>query len=252
MFGKNSVNPVCGGSGSGGGSGAGAISIYTSLRDAGYDLNPELERFYNDKASGPSRPASPEGSNLDDGVTVGIPTCETPVALYSDALLESFQECRDAAAVVISRMGGEGFDLPRVMTGTEGARNVEGQTDHYLQLDQNEADLLKMVCSGGFGKVILVLNVGISMEMGFLEEGKDDIYNALKGYNFDAGKINAAIWTGFPGNSGFAALGRILNGSVNPSGRTTDTWTMDFKQDPSWNNFGDNRTADGNQYVSNG
>ena len=82
VFGKNSVAPVYGGSGSGGGSGKGATSIYGSLHAAGYDTNDALENFYNGSASGEARPATPEGSNLDDGETVGISTYETPLSAY--------------------------------------------------------------------------------------------------------------------------------------------------------------------------
>lgn len=45
---------------------------------------------------------------------------------------------------------------------------------------------------------------------------------------------------GFPGASGVNALGRILNGEVNPSGRTVDTYAVNFKNSPVWRNFGDN------------
>lgn len=45
---------------------------------------------------------------------------------------------------------------------------------------------------------------------------------------------------GFPGASGVNALGRILNGEVNPSGRTVDTYAVNFKNSPVWQNFGDN------------
>ena len=54
------------------------------------------------------------------------------------------------------------------------------------------------------------------MELGFIEE--------LDG-------IDAAIWIGSPGSSGINALGKILNGSVNPSGRLVDTFATDFTAD---------------------
>ena len=234
VFGKNSVNIALGGSGSGGGSGGDeAKSLYDSLSAAGYELNPELERFYKDNAkSGSKRPAKPDGSNLDDGKTVSIPTYETPQSSYTENVKSSYSVYNDAAIVVFTRMGGEGFDLPRTMSGDN--------ESHYLELDANEKALLKEVCSKDFKKVIVLLNVGTSMELGFLS---DPEYGR---------KIDACLWIGFPGNTGIMALGRILNGNVNPSGRTTDTYAVDFTKDPTWQNFGDNRTAGGNQYVLNG
>ena len=231
VFGKNSVNFVYGGSGSGGGGGGeGASDLYDSLTAAGYDVNPALREFYeNDGASGPSRPAKPENSNLDDGKTVTVPTYETPLSRYNGGVAGYIGEYTDAAIVVVSRMGGEGFDLPRSMKGAEGAASED---DHYLRLDANERALLEAVRSAFAGKpLILIVNAGTSMELGFMDEEK---------YGVDA-----AVWTGVPGNTGIMALGRILNGEVNPSGRTTDTFAADFTKDPTWSNFGDNLvTAD--------
>lgn len=234
VFGKNSVNIALGGSGSGGGSGGDeAKSLYDSLSAAGYELNPELERFYKDNAkSGNKRPSKPDGANLDDGKTISIPTYETPQSSYTENVKSSYSVYNDAAIVVFTRMGGEGFDLPRTMSGDN--------ESHYLELDVNEKALLKEVCSKDFKKIIVLLNIGTSMELGFLS---DPEYG---------GKIDACLWIGFPGNTGIMALGRILNGNVNPSGRTTDTYAADFTKDPTWQNFGDNRTAGGNQYVLNG
>lgn len=224
VFGKNSVNLAYGGSGSGGGSGASAKTLYDSLHDAGYATNPELENFYKDNnASGEPRPAKPEGSNLDDGKTVTIPTYETPQNSYPSAVKSSYANYSDAAIVVFTRMGGEGFDLPRTMEGSEDT--------HYLELDQNERALLKAVCDGPFKKVIVLLNVGTSMELGFLD---DPYYND---------RIDACLWMGFPGNSGTMAIGRILNGNVNPSGRTVDTYAADFTANPVWNNFGESKSG---------
>ncbi|MDD2575790.1 MAG: putative Ig domain-containing protein, partial [Acholeplasmataceae bacterium] len=62
--------------------------------------------------------------------------------------------------------------------------------------------------------------------------------------------IKGAIWMGYPGKTGIMALGRILNGEVNPSGKTVDTWARDFKMDPTWQNFSDNLVPSGNQYSN--
>lgn len=239
VFGKNSVNLSYGGSGSGGADSSDAKDLYDSLQAAGYVTNPVLEAFYRDDSkSGPVRKAN--SSDLDSGESVGIATAETPQDRYTEEVVASYTEYRDAAIVVITRIGGEGFDLPRNMKGAEGARDEQ---DHYLQLDANETDLLKAVCEAGFERVIVVINTPSSMELGFLEN--PDYYAYQE-------KIDAAVWTGFPGNSGIMALGRILNGQVNPSGRTVDTYVSSLKNDPSWNNFGDNNKVNGDRYTVNG
>ena len=49
-------------------------------------------------------------------------------------------------------------------------------------------------------------------------------------------QIAAVIWAAGPGNTGFASLGRILTGEVNPSGRTPDTFVYDITEAPYWEN----------------
>ena len=227
IFGKNSVNMAIGGSGSGAASGK-AVSIYESLESAGFKTNPKLQEFYKDeKKSGKGRTSNP--GDLDSGKPVFLETGETPISSYTEEVKSSYNEYKDVALVVFTRIGGEGFDLPMTMEGASGARKAD---DHFLQLDQNETDLLKEVCSAGFGKVVVCLNSGSPMELGFLE--KEDYYAYQD-------KIDAALWIGYSGNTGINALGKILSGEVNPSGRTVDTFSTDFKKDPTWNNFGINR-----------
>lgn len=227
VFGKNSVNLAYGGSGSSGGDKSAAIDLYTSLQNAGFAVNPAMKPFYeDDKRSGARR--SENSTNLDDGNTVFYSIGETPQRLYTKEITDTYKDYNDTALVVLTRIGGEGFDLPRSMKDVEGARQ---DSDHYLQLDQNETDLLAAVCEAGFKKVVVLINSGSPMELAFLTHPDYYAYQD---------KIDAAIWMGFPGASGVNALGRILNGEVNPSGRTVDTYAVNFKNSPVWQNFGDN------------
>ena len=57
VFGKNSADVVLGGSGSGGGNSAGSISLYDGLRNANFELNPKLTKFYEGSQSGSGRQA---------------------------------------------------------------------------------------------------------------------------------------------------------------------------------------------------
>lgn len=237
VFGKNSVNLVYGGSGSGGGDSASAKTLYDSLKAAGISYNTELKAFYDGSSSGSGRTPNPK---IENSGNVTLSTGETPVASYSSALRGSFANYNDAALVVFSRIGGEGFDLPRTMKGAAGARN---ESDHYLQLDKNETDLLKMVCDSGFKHVIVIINSSAAMELGFLDDPTHYAYNE---------KIDGCLWIGAPGSSGIMALGRVLNGSVNPSGRLVDTYARNFKDMPSWNNFSNNFSDTGDRYTYNG
>ena len=244
VFGKNSVNLVYGGSGSGGASTEGATTLYESLNSAGYETNSALKSFYENKTrSGSGRPTSPTMGTL----LAGFSTGETPIASY-DSVTESYaSDYKDLALIVISRIGGEGYDLPRTMAkaydaekdggGIEKAEKVDGagdKYDHYLQLDNNERDLINHVKESGFENICVVINSATSMELGELQD--------------DEG-IDSIVWIGSVGKTGINALGRVLNGEVNPSGRTVDTYARDFEKDPSWENFGNNNVSNGNRYY---
>lgn len=224
VFSKNSVNLSYGGSGSGGFDTSNNKNLYESLNDAGFVTNPTLKRFYESSQSGSVRTAN--SSDLDNGDNQKIATAETPQSKYTDAVKNSYADYSDAALVVITRIGGEGFDLPRYQGDSEGAVSVDS---HYLELDQNEIDLLTAVTDGTFKRVVVVFNTPSSFEATFL---KDSAYAAF------ADKIDAAVWIGFTGSNGITALGEILNGDVNPSGRLADTWAADFTKNPSFVNFG--------------
>ena len=122
----------------------------------------------------------------------------------------------DAAIVVFSRTGGEMSDRPR--------GNINGNPDtHYLELVENEKKLLEHVATY-FDKIIVLINSSNAMELGILED--DD-------------RIDSVLWIGGPGINGTVAVGRILTGEVNPSGRLVDVYMADMKKDPAWYNSGD-------------
>ncbi len=237
VFGKNSADVVLGGSGSGGGNSAGSISLYDGLRNANFELNPKLTKFYEGSQSGSGRQASPAIGAKVTGLAIG----ETPLDKYTSEIKDSYDEYNDAAIIVISRIGGEGWDLPRQQLTDYGGKPVEGSQDggqHYLEIDKNEEALIdEVIACGKFEKVILLINSATSMELGFLEEKEG---------------LDAALWIGTLGGSGANAVGDVLNGTVNPSGHLVDTYVRDFTKDPTWSNFGDNLTANGNLYLAGG
>lgn len=241
VFGKNSVNLVLGGSGSGGGSGKGK-TIFDGLKKGGFEVNPTLKAFYEDSArSGAGRSAGPKMTPGSDEAPP-LATGETPILNYGADVRGSFNDYNDAAIVVISRLGGESWDLPRFQKMDEGG--IEG--NHYLQLDKNEYDMLDMVTSK-FKKVIVVLNTLTSFQCDFIKE-----YNNME----NDPRIDAVLWIGGPGATGAEAIGDVLSGKVNPSGRTVDIYSRDFTKDPTWVNFGDNSQVNdlknGSSFLQNG
>ena len=225
VFGKNSAGIVYGGSGSGAVDSSKAKTLHDSLTAVGFEVNPELEAFYASSASGAGRPNNP--SDLDSGKSVKLETGETPLSMYTDKVKSSYSSYNDLALVVLSRIGGEGFDLPR--TSAEDGK-------HYLELDKNEIDMIKHVQASGFKKVAIVINSGNAFELGFTKTDYEGIL---------ADKIDGVFLMPGTGTTGVMALGEILSGSVNPSGHTVDTYATDFTAAPSFQNFGDNSKDNG-------
>ncbi len=204
VFGKSSVNPAYGGGGSGALIGVTPVSLYEGLQNAGFKTNGVLEAFYNNDLL--------SGSGRSDKTYVN----ETPVSAYTAGITSSYSAYGDAAIVVITRTGAEGSDLPRTGNAAydEGAR--------YLSITQDEKDLIGHV-NEYFDKVIVLVNSSNTVELGDI---KDD--------------VDSILWVGNPGERGFNAVGRILNGEVNPSGRLADVYVSDLTMDPTWANFGNN------------
>lgn len=217
LFGFASENPVYSGSGSGGINDLyERTSIKDSLTSAGIAYNEELSKFYADFG------AAPEVNELAQSWDLPEPTADQ----YSEELISGAREFSDTAVIVISRLAGEGHnDMPVDMSKVSYTNNSDAYSDfeagdHFLQLSKTEENLVDLVCEN-FSDVIVIYNGSNPMELGFVEQHSE---------------IGAVIWAAGPGHTGFAALGRILTGEVNPSGRTPDTFVYDITATPYWNN----------------
>lgn len=214
MLGRAAADPVFGGSGSGSVDTNSAVTVRAGLENAGFVVNDEvyatIEAFADENRRGFIEMDRPDVSTYHIG--------ELPVGQY-EAHADSFADFADAAVVVIGRPGGEGGDLTQDMTGWD-ENAVPGQ--HQLELNQDERDLLALATEN-FETVVVVVNASTTMEMRPVQ---------------DDPQVDAVLLAGSPGATGFNALGAILAGDVNPSGRTADLWAADFTADPTFVNFG--------------
>lgn len=244
VFGWASTNPIYGGTGSGSSDSSNAVDILTSLKDAGFNLNDSLTDMY--KEYSPTRNL---GGNVVSVTYTDWSLPEPTVDYYTDDLMNEAKDFSDKAMIVISRSGGEGQDVPTdmnaVINGTYDPRDEvangnerynyfacsyqnNGDYDDfdkgesYLELSNTEEDMIEKVCSE-FDDVVVVINANNPMELGWVDE-------------YDS--IGAVILAPGTGENGMSALGDILNGTVNPSGRTVDTYVYDLTQTPTYNNYG--------------
>ncbi len=219
VFGWASTNPIYGGTGSGSlNAEAEKVTLLQGLENAGFALNSELSDFYT-----AYRADRPEMGMFEQDFTLPEP----PADSYSQELISNAANFSDTAVVVIARSGGENFDLPDRMEGKNYTNNSTQYNDfdadsHYLELSRTEKDMLELVCQN-FDRVVVIINAANAMELGFLDE-----YQQIQG---------AVLCPGV-GQCGFNSLGEILKGSVNPSGKTVDTYVTDLTATPNFNNFG--------------
>ena len=240
VFGWDSTNPIFGGTGSAGSHSEGAIGILQSLQDAGYKTNANLSKMYTDYYD--QRP----------GISMSAQDWSLPepnMSHYTDELMNEAKDFSDTAVIVIGRPGGEGADLPTdmnaVIKGTynqglatsnapanwrymnasytnNGSYDDFEEGEHYLELSVTEEQMVDKVCSE-FDNIIVIINANNAMELGWVDE-----YEQIKSVLLAPGG----------GSTGFAALGEIFNGSVNPSGKTADTYVKNLLSTHYINNIG--------------
>ncbi len=246
VFGWASTNPIYGGTGSGSSSNEGNIDILTSLANAGFEVNQEIVDMYTEYS-----PTRDLGGNVVSVSFTNWSLPEPPVDRYTDELMNNAKAFSDTAVIVLARSGGEGQDLPADMNavikgtydnvrqekanGNKGynyyassyTNNSDSYDDFeagqsYLELSKTEQDMIDLVANS-FDKVILVVNANNAMELGFVN---------------DYDSIRSVILAPGTGRTAMAGLGKILAGTVNPSGRTVETYVYDQKATPAYNNYG--------------
>ncbi len=257
VFGWASAHPVFSGTGSAASGDAAetTVDIIGSLKAAGYATNEDLTQMYLEYGKdvwGGNRPVI--------NMTSQDWSLPEPIrAFYTDDVMNKAKAFSGTAVIVIARSGGENADLPAdmhaVIKGTYDVaaqgivmesvahnynytratfyNNTYGSTaeerydefaegEHYLQLSRTERNLVELVTSS-FEKVIVVVNANNPMELGWVN---------------DYPNIGAVILAPGTGASGMTALGGILKGEVNPSGKTVDTYLYSLKDAPTWNHSG--------------
>ena len=227
VWGWASTNPIYGGTGSGSLSKDNpTTTLLDGLHNAGFTTNDELTNLYSSY-----RAERPEVGMFKADWSLPEPTQDK----YSESLLSGATSFGDTAVVTIARSGGEGFDLPRDVNAETSnypyfsyTNNSDEYADFedgqgYLELTRPEKDMIELAKQTS-DKTVVVINAANAFELGDLQDDPE---------------IDAIVWAIPGGQVGFNALGRILDGEVNPSAETPDTFARDIKSGPAANNFGD-------------
>ena len=200
LFGVGSYETLAGGTGSGHVHRPYVVSLDEGLRKEGFTVEESLAGSYT-QYIGKNRP---RGSSLSR--MLGGPA--TPEMTICREAIEAASEGADIAILTLSRQAGEGGD-----------RHLEGD----FLLTEGERQMLAAISETFHQKgkkVVVILNIGGVIETASWKHLPDAIVLAWQ-----------------PGQEGGSALGRILSGTVNPSGRLPVTFPVDYFDLPSSRNF---------------
>lgn len=206
VFGFTSFNLRYGGGGSGGADQSQAIPLYEALEMEGVQYNTDLHQTMVDNGA---KTTSSNASGLIQVVSsMFLASGEDEIApdYLTDDVMANAVAFSHTAMMVIGNDGVESQDF----------------TAEQLRLTDTQIAMLDRI-TADFDNVILVVNSGNQMELGFLDQ-----YPQIKG----------AIWIGTPGPGGGVSLAKTLAGEVNPSGRLTSTYAYDVESAPAAKNFG--------------
>lgn len=222
VFGVASVDPAYGGEGSAAAANpADPTDVKEGLEQAGFSLNTAVYNFYNKNKTA----YAASGYKINDAPWTEV--------IAVKGVQDSFAEYGDAAIVILKRIRGENGDL------YVNSSSCDGEGGNYLALNENEKSVLQGLAElkgTTFNKIIVLLNAPNQIEAQFLS---DPQY-----------KIDAALWIGSVGVSGMGAVGKILSGAVNPSGKLSDTFWNKHAYNPVMMNFGVKQYANLSEYAS--
>ncbi len=197
-------------------------SIGDALTEQGLALNETLMDFYVDGA-GADYVLGTGSQSYGDDEDFAINECPLSV-LEENGVLDSATDT--VPVFVMQRVAGEGRDAPRSMYNH--ADNAEDQARNYLEPDSTELELLQYI-NDNFEGAILMVNSAVVVELGWLEQ-----FPTFK----------SVLLVPSLGTYGSSAFAGILAGTVNPSGRTVDTFAADALGSPAVQNFGDYQYVD--------
>ncbi|MDQ1097626.1 MULTISPECIES: glycoside hydrolase family 3 C-terminal domain-containing protein [Chryseobacterium] len=204
LFGVTSYAWITGGTGSGSVNNKHTVSLLEGLRSAGYRLDKELADLYIPYAD--KEVAAEKDRRKAKGI-LALPE-RLPEMKMDDAFIAKKAETSEIAFVTLGRNSGEGGDR---------------KIDNDFNLASDELDMLDKISKAFHSKgkkVVVILNIGGVIETASWKEKADAILLAWQ-----------------PGQEGGHSVADVLSGKVNPSGKLTMTFPVNYTDTPSAKNF---------------
>ena len=206
-----------------------SVTLIDALRENGVSLNEDLLELYaSSEADAFRRKAAFFGQEVPGHSLIPVfwPMFETadsymigepPADFYTQEVLDAAKDT--TALVFLSRDSSEASDYAVSTMKDPNGDNFE----RPMALSDNEKALIELAKANSNGKVIVVLNSDVTMEIGELKNDP---------------AISAIVWAGLPGAYGFRGVADVLTGAVNPSGHIADTYATNSISAPAMQNFG--------------
>nr|AGS53088.1 beta-glucosidase [uncultured bacterium contig00036] len=204
-FGITSYDFISGGTGSGDVNKAYNVSLREGLTNAGYQINAELAALYEDYIKAEKEKVKTDAGNP---FAMFMPAVRPAEMLPSASVLKKTAEETDVAILTLGRTSGEFMD-----------RKIPND----FELSNNERRLIQevgKVYHAAGKKVVVILNIGGVMETASWKELPDAILLAWQA-----------------GQEGGNTVADVLKGAVNPSGKLTMTFPVNYMDAASSANF---------------
>ncbi|MBO5328043.1 MAG: glycoside hydrolase family 3 C-terminal domain-containing protein [Clostridia bacterium] len=199
----------------------GTTSLKDGLESVGLDVNDDLYNWYKDSDYG-RKPVVSGGVSHGGGLYTIWNINEAPWSAIPDNV--KIKDGYETAVFVLSRLAGEGADAP--IYGW--CADTDHKDGNYLMLNDDEISVLQGLKAakdaGKIKKIIVLCNWTNQVMMDFVD-------NPAYG-------IDAVLYSGSIGSKGSVAIGNILEGSVNPSGKLSDTFWKNHYLNPVHANYG--------------
>ena len=237
MYGIASYYTVVTGQGSGvGDAKSNVVKLYDGLTSAGLIVNSEMNEWYKSQNVNDYLEVGKRGGSFTGGGT------QQSQFVVKDANWNELPDAKNnearAGIVVFARNSGEAIDLYMDTTMDDGQTRTIINREHNgdasrsvgdaLALSDNEKSVLEgmkaLKDAGTLDSIIVLMNSASPLMCDFIEN--------------EAYGIDACMWVGAIGTYGANAIGRLLVGDVNPSGRTADTFWAHSKYNPVYYNYG--------------
>ena len=204
VFGGTSYDFISGGTGSGDVNEAYSVSLIEGLTNSGFSIDTELAALY--------KPFMVEQKDIENKRREKEGLLATPKRLpelkLNSEIIESKAKSSELALITIGRNAGEGDDR---------------KIDEDFNLAQDEINLINSVSAAFHAqgkKVVVVLNIGGVIETASWKD-----------------KVDAILLPWQPGQEGGNSVADVFTGKVNPSGKLTMTFPVNYEDTPSAKNW---------------